>query len=54
MVKKLLGCFRKKNCRKRIKKSLKLKKKSREKVINYMLNGKVMTILVTAGSVKKT
>ena len=40
-----LELFKKKNCKKQIKKNLELKKQSREKVINYMLNGKdTMTI----------
>ena len=46
----------KKNCEKQIKKSLELKKKSREKGINgkgYMLNGKITAILVKAGLIKK-
>ena len=41
MEKRLLEHFRKRNCKKQIKKNLELKKSSREKVINYMLNGKV-------------
>ena len=52
-VKKLLKCFTKKYCKKQIKKSLKLKKYSREKVINYMLNGKAMIILLILGLIKK-
>ena len=41
MAKRLLEHFRKRNCKKQIKKNLELKKWSREKVINYMLNEKV-------------
>ena len=50
------GLPMKKNCEKQIKKSLELKKKSREKGINgkgYMLNGKITAILVKAGLIKK-
>ena len=35
------------------KKSLELKKQSREKAINYMLNGKATIILLTVGLIKK-
>ena len=41
---KLFECFTKMNCKKQVKQNLELKKSSREKVINYMLIGKVMTI----------
>ena len=41
---KLLERFTKMNCKKQVKQNLALKKSSREKVINYMLIGKVMTI----------
>ena len=34
--------------------SLELKKQPREKVMNYMLNGKAMIICLTAGLIKKT
>ena len=44
MEKKLLECLTKKSCKRQIKKSLELKKLSREKRINYMLNGKDMTL----------
>ena len=53
MVKKLLEHFMKKNCKRLIKKSSELKKYLRKKVINYMLNGKVMTIHLIAGLIKK-
>ena len=49
MEKKLLNFFTKKNCRKQIKKSLELKKQSRENVINYFLNGKDTIIHLIAG-----
>ena len=40
MEKKLLERFTKTNYKKQIQKNLELKKSSREKMINYMLNGK--------------
>ena len=40
MVKKLLVHFKKKNCRRKIKKKLGWKKSSKETEINYTLNGK--------------
>ena len=43
----------KKNCRRLIKKNLVQKGKLKEKEINYMSNGKVMIILLIAGSIKK-
>ena len=52
-VKKLLERFVKNNCKKQIKKGLELKKLSREKLINYMLNGKATIILLTAELIKK-
>ena len=54
MVKKLLEGFMKKNCKKQIKPSLKLKKQSRGKVINSLLNGRATIILLTVGLIKKT
>ena len=39
----------KKNCKKQIKKSLGLKKYSRQKVINHMLNGEDTIIRLIAG-----
>ena len=45
----LLEPFMKKSCKRLIKKSLELKKQSREKMINYMLNGKVMIIRLIVG-----
>ena len=53
MVKQLLELFMKKNCRRLIKKNLVQKGKLKEKEINYMSNGKVMIILLIAGSIKK-
>ena len=56
MGRKLLELFTKKNCKKQIKKSLELKKLSREKVINNVLNGKdtiIRLIAVIAGYTKK-
>ena len=49
IVKKLLEHFMKKNCKRLIIKNLELKKYLRKNVINYMLNGKVMTIHSIAG-----
>ena len=49
MKKKLLEPFTEKDCKKQIKKSLELKKSSREKVRNYMLNGKDTIIHLIAG-----
>ena len=48
MVKQLLEVFMKKNCKRLIKKNLQLKKQLKEKVINYMLNEKVMIIHLIA------
>ena len=53
MVKKLLGHFMKKNCKRLIKKNAELKKYLRKKVINYMLNGKVIIIHLIVGLIKK-
>ena len=53
-VNESLERFTKKNRKKQVKKSLGLKKQSRQKVINYMLNGKAMTILLIVGLIKKT
>ena len=49
MEQKLLEFFTKNNCKKQIKKSLELKKLSRKKVINYMLNGEDTIICLIAG-----
>ena len=54
-AKRLLERFtKKKNAKKQIKESLELKKLSREKVIKYMLNGKVVTIILAVGLIKRT
>ena len=53
MVKKSLKHFMKKNYRRLIKKNLGLKRCLEEKEVNYMLNGKVMIIHLTAGVIKK-
>ena len=49
MEKNLLELFTKKNCKKQIKKGLELKNQSKEKMINYLLNGKDTKICVIAG-----
>ena len=54
MEKILLERFTETNCKKQIKKSLELKKQSREEVINYVLNGKDTIIRLIVGSIKKT
>ena len=54
MMKKLLEVFMKKNRKRLIKKNLEKKKYLREKVINYMLDGKGTTIHLTVGLIKKT
>ena len=53
MVKKLLECLTKKNCKRQIKQNLELKKYLKEKVINYMSNGKVMIIHLIVELIKK-
>ena len=53
MANKLLEVFMKKNCKKLIKKNLEQRKYLRKKVINCMLNGKVMIILLIVGLIKK-
>ena len=52
--KKLLEHFGKTNCKKQIKKELRMEKVIKKKVINYMLNGKVMIISLIVGYIKKT
>ena len=47
--KKFLERFKKTNCKKQTKKSLELKNSSKEKMINYMLNGKNTIIRLIAG-----
>ena len=53
MPKKLLDYFMKKKYKTLIKNNSELKKYLRKKVINYMLNGKVMIIYLIAGLIKK-
>ena len=53
-LKKLLELFKKKNCKKIIKKILELKKFSSENMINYMSNGKATIILLIVGLIKST
>ena len=53
-VKKLFKRFMKKNDKKQTKTTLELKKLSREKMLNYMLNRKAMPILLTVALIKKT
>ena len=52
MVKKLLEVFMKKNYEKLIKNNLEYRKYLKEKVINYMSNGKDMIIHLIAGLIK--
>ena len=49
MLKKLLDYFMKKKYKKLIKNNSELKKYLRKKVINYMLNGRVMIIHLIVG-----
>ena len=44
----------KKNCKKLVKKNLEQKKYLKEKVINYISNGKGMIIVLIVGLIKKT
>ena len=48
-VKKFLEHYKKKNWKKQIKKSLELKMKSNEDMIDYILNGKATIVLLTVG-----
>ena len=50
---KIVETFHKNELQNQIKKNLELKKQSIEKVINYMLNGKVMIICLIVGQIKK-
>ena len=54
MVKKLLEVFITKNCKRLVKKNLEKKKYLKEKVINYMSNGKDIIIHLIVGLIKKT
>ena len=53
MVKKLLEVFIKKNCNELVKKNLEQKKYLKEKVINYMSNGKGIIIYLIVRLIKK-
>ena len=53
MVKKLLEHFMKKNCKRLNKNNLGLKRRLKEKGINYMSNGRVMIIRLIVGLIKK-
>ena len=46
---KVFGMFYETNCKEQIKKYLESKKQSGEKVINYIVNGKVMIVHLIAG-----
>ena len=52
--KEVVGTFYKKELQKTNQKELELKKQSRTKVINYMLNGKDTIIRLIVGLIKKT
>ena len=54
MEKKFLECFTKKNCKKTNQNEFRVEKVVKRKAINYMLDGKVMIILLTDGLIKKT
>ena len=43
----------KKNCKRQIKQSLKLKKQSRDKAIKYILNGRTTIIISTVELIKE-
>ena len=53
-AKTLLECFTKKNFNKQNRKSLELKRQSKEKEMSSMLNRKAATILLTVELIKKT
>ena len=48
----IVGTFCEKVCPKIVKQSLELKKKQRQRVTNYMSNGKVMIVLFIVGLIK--
>ena len=50
----VFGTFTKKNFKNQIQKKFKLKNQSREKLINYMLNGKDTMNCLIAGYIKKS
>ena len=49
----IFGTFYEKDCKKQIKKSLELRKQSREKMVNYILNAKDAIICLVARKKKK-
>ena len=49
----VIRTFYGKNCKKQIGKNLEVKKESREKLINYILNGKAAILLLIVGLIKK-
>ena len=53
IVKKVLRTFYEKKLQRTNQKELRIEKVLRKKVINYMLNGKVMIIHLIAGLIKK-
>ena len=53
IAKKLFESFYEKNSKKQIGKNLEVKKESREKLINYILNGKATILLLIVGLIKK-
>ena len=52
-AKNLMEYFTKKNCRRQIKQILELRKQSKKKVMNCMINGKTMIIRLIVGLVKE-
>ena len=54
MVRRLMECFTKKKCKKQIKKNLELKKGSRGKTRNYILNRKDAIFFLITGQIKNT
>ena len=54
MVKTLLEVFMKKNFKKLVKENSEYEKYLKEKVINFMSNGKDMTIVLIVGLITKT
>ena len=49
----IIRTFYEKNCKIQIGKNLEVKKESREKLINYILNGKAAILLLIVGLIKK-
>ena len=50
----IVGTFTTKNCKKQIKKKLKLKKQSRKNAVNHMLSERDTVICLIAGYIKNT